>query len=253
MLTRGGGASSKGASEHAQAMATRGGGASSKGASEHELALASTNVGLPGLAINGPNFEKNHGKKVRQVFAALLGGSTKCAGLRCCELGNVDNPCSEEGKEKINQCIIQAFEDAGAAEHKKKKAGQPYNKMVLQSTESPPQIYWYSTCVAAFVPQLQVQVLDPIEDMPRVDRWRCAQRFLLRMGDDNNDGWLLVYNTHTSLLATITTSKKNQRIDFCKAIVRASNDYAKTEKNLIGFALGGDAKCNIAQWSTAMY
>ena len=251
MPTRGGGASSKGASEHAQAMATRGGGASSKGASEHELALASTNVGLPGRAINGPNFEKNHGKKVRQVFAALLGGNTKCAGILACELGNVDNLCDEDGKEKINQCIIQAFKDAGAAEHKKKEAGQPYNQMVLQSTGSRPQIYWYSTCVAAFVPQLQVQVLDPIEDMPRVDRWRCAQRFLVRMGGDNNDGWLLVYNTHQPA-SDLHHFPKGQRIDFCKAIVRASNEYAMTETSLIGFALLGDANCSQPQWTTAM-
>ena len=198
------------------------------------------------------HFQKNHGEKVRQVFTALLGGNTKCAGLLCCELGDVGNLCSEEGKEKINQCIIQAFEDAGAAEHKKKEDGQPHNKMVLQSTESPPQIHWYATCVAAFVPQLQVQVLDPIENMPRVDPWRCAQRFVLRMGDDENDGWLLVYNTHQP------ASDKHpfpitQRISFCKEILRASSTYAKTEPNLIGFVLLGDANCTNAHWSAAMW
>ena len=182
----------------------------------------------------------------------LLGGNTKCAGLLCCELGNFDNPCSEEGKEKINQCIIQAFQEAGAAEHKKKKNGQPYNKMVLQSTESRPQIHWYSTCVAAFVPHLQVQVLDPIEDLPRVDHWRCAQRFLLRMGDDQNNGWLLVYNTHQPA-SKEHPFPKTMRINFCKAVARNAADFAKKETNLIGFVLIGDANCSHAHWSAALW
>ena len=170
-------------------------------------------------------------------------GNKHGCGVLCCELGNAGNLCSEEGKEKINQCIIQAFEDAGAAEHKKKKDGQPHNKMVLQSTESPPQIHWDSTGVAAFVPQLQVRVLDPVANIPRL---------LLRMGDDENDGWLLVYNAHQPA-SDKHDFKRSQRINFCSAIVRASNDYAKTEKNLIGFVLLGDAKCSVAQWASAVW
>ena len=92
---------------------------SSTGATEHELALASTNIGLPGKAINGPLFEKNHAKDLQQIFTALLGGNTKCVGLLICEAGNVDNLCTDEGMKAIDACIIQAFQAAGAAEHVK--------------------------------------------------------------------------------------------------------------------------------------
>ena len=115
--------------------------------------------------------------------------------------------------------------------------------MVLQSTESPPQIHWDSTGVAAFVPQLQVRVLDPVANIPRL---------LLRMGDDENDGWLLVYNAHQPA-SDKHDFTRSQRINFCEAIVRASNDNAKTEKNLIGFVLLGDAKCSVAQWRSVVW
>ena len=165
----------------AQAMARS---VSSQGASEHDFALAFTNIGLHGPAINGPAFNKKHAKKLRGFFGSLLAGNTECIGLMLCEVGNIDHLCNHGGKQKINEVIHQAFTDAGATEHEKMKANQPYNKkMVLQSTR-PPQIYWYKTCVAAFLPEVDVHELDPIENMPRVDSWRYAQRFLLRIGDD---------------------------------------------------------------------
>ena len=76
--------------------------------------------------------------------------------------------CNDDGKQKINEVLNEAFTDAGAAEHEKMRAGQPYNKKVLQST-GPPQIYWWRTCVAAFLPELEVEELVPIGNMPRVD------------------------------------------------------------------------------------
>ena len=141
--------SSTGATEHA----------SSTGAAEHILALASTNIGLQGKAINGENFERNHAKQLQQIFTALLGGNTKCVGLLICEAGNVDNLCTDEGMKAIDACIIQAFRAAGAAEHAKCQADEPYNERVLQSTHKQPQIHWHSTCVAAFIADLDVQVL----------------------------------------------------------------------------------------------
>ena len=97
-------------------MATNGG-----GASEHEFALGITNIGLQGDAINGKNFEKRHATQLRDIFADLLQGNKNCAGLLICEAGRIDNTCTEEGKAKMNEVIIQAFEKAGAAEHKKKR------------------------------------------------------------------------------------------------------------------------------------
>ena len=161
---------------------------SSTGATEHELALASTNIGLPGKAINGPLFEKNHAKDLEQIFTALLIGNTKCVGLLICEAGNVDNLCTDEGMKAIDACIIQAFQAAGAAEHAKCQADEPYNERVLQSTHKQPQIYWHSTCVAAFIADLEVHVMQPLEDMQRVASWRCAQRFQVRMGDFKVNG-----------------------------------------------------------------
>ena len=169
-------------------MATSGG-----GASEHEFALGSTNIGLPGRAINGKNFKKRFAKKLVDLFTSLLTGNKNCAGLLICEAGNIDNLVCEAGKVKMNAVIIEAFEKAGAAEHEKMRAGQPYNNMVLQSTETAPQIYWHQHCIAVFVGKLEVEELPPIDNMERVDPWRYAQRFMVRIGgrDYENGGWLL--------------------------------------------------------------
>ena len=99
--------------------------ASSTGATEHGLALASTNIGLHGDAINGKNFEKRHAPRLRKIFTALLGGNTKCVGLLICEVGNVDTLCTDEGKEKFEACVKDAFREAGAAEHRKSDTGRP--------------------------------------------------------------------------------------------------------------------------------
>ena len=69
-----------------------------------------------------------------------------------------------------------------------------YNERVLQSTHEQPQIHWHSTCVAAFIADLGVQVLPPLQNMHKVDPWRCTQRFLVRLGELQNDSWLLVHN-----------------------------------------------------------
>ena len=63
----------------------------------------------------------------------------------------------------IDACIIQAFQAAGAAEHAKCQADEPYNERVLQSTHKQPQIHWHSTCVAAFIDDLDVRVMPPLE------------------------------------------------------------------------------------------
>ena len=100
----------------------------------------------------------------------------ECTGHLICEVGNIDDLCSDQGKEKFEACIIQAFQEAGAAEHAKLQAGESYNEWVLQSTHKQPQIHWHSTCVAAFIADLDVRVMPPLENMLRVDSWRRAQR-----------------------------------------------------------------------------
>ena len=72
------------------------------------------------------------------------------------------------------------------------------------------------------------------------------------MGDFQNNGWLLVYNTHQP-----SSSKNkfppNMRSNFCKAVVRDATALAKKEPELIGFVLMGDANCTHAQWSSAVW
>ena len=106
------------------AMARSYRGSSSRGAPEHELALASTNVGLHGPAF-GRSFEKKHGARIRRLIQELLCGHTNCAAVFFCEVGNVDHLLTNEGKMKFERCIIDAFQEAGAAEHEKKRDGEP--------------------------------------------------------------------------------------------------------------------------------
>ena len=61
-----------------------------------------------------------------------------------------------------------------------------------------------------------------------------------------------MYNTHQPA-SDKHEFRPAQRIAFCKAIVRDSNEFAKTEKDLIGTVLGGNANCSISQWTTAMW
>ena len=136
---------------------------SSTGATEHDVALASTNIGLQGNAINGENFRRNHAKELQQIFKALLIENPQCVGLLICEAGNVDNLCTDQGMKAINTCIIEAFQEAGAAEHRRLQAGETHNEGLLQSTYKQPQIYWHSTCVAAFIADLEVRVMSPLE------------------------------------------------------------------------------------------
>ena len=132
------------------------------------------------------------------LFAELLMGNKNCAGLLICEAGNIDKLVCELGKVKMNAVIIEALQKAGAAEHEKMRAGQPYNNTVLQSTETEPQIYWHQHCIAVFAGKLEVTELPPIDNMQRVEPWRYAQRFMVRIGgsDGQSGGWLRVYNTH---------------------------------------------------------
>ena len=123
---------------------------------------------------------------------------------------------------------------------------------MLQSTHKQPQIHWHSTCVAAFIADLEVLVMQPLEDMQRVASWRCAQRFQVRMGDFKDNGWLLVYNTHQPS-STKHKFTPTMRIDVCKAVVRNAIARAAEEPNLIGFVLMGSANCTHAQWSTAIW
>ena len=127
-----------------------------------------------------------------------------------------------------------------------------YNERVLQSTHEQPQIHWHSTCVAAFIADLGVQVLPPLQNMHKVDPWRCTQRFLVRLGELQNDSWLLVHNTHQPA-SNNHAFPKGMRINFCKAVVRDATALAKKEPNLIGFVLMGDANCTHTQWSSAVW
>ena len=115
-----------------------------------------------------------------------------------------------------------------------------------------PQIYWHPTCIAAFIADLEVQVMPPLEDMQRVASWRCAQRFQVRMGDFKDNGWLLVYNTHQPS-SNKNKFPPNMCSNFCKAVVRDATALAKKEPNLIGFVLMGNTNCTHAQWSTAIW
>ena len=93
------------------------------GASEHNAkdewtgALAFTNIGLAGSAFTGQKWLKTHYPALLNLFTLLLKAKERPQGLLLCEVGNLSDVISPEGKRRLEQVVRLAFADAGAVEH----------------------------------------------------------------------------------------------------------------------------------------
>ena len=136
------------------------------GASEHNAknkwtsAFAFSNIGLPGAVFQGVNWQKKHAGKLREMFSNLLMTKQKPEGILLCEVGNISDPITSEGRERLKEVLESAFKETGAAEH------------------GPPQFFWGNDeIMVAFCAEVQVRVLEPLTNMFRVDRWRTVERY----------------------------------------------------------------------------
>ena len=100
------------------------------GASEHNAknkctgAFAFSNIGMPGEAFEGVNWQKKHVGKLRVIFSSLLRTKEKPQGILLCEVGNLSDPITPEGRKRLEEVLGLAFKETGAGEH------------------GPPQFFW---------------------------------------------------------------------------------------------------------------
>jgi hypothetical protein len=118
------------------------------GASEHNApnewsgAFAFSNIGLAGAAFLGASWQKKHAGKLRELFSNLLVTKQKPQGIFLCEVGNLSDPITSEGRKRLEEVLGLAFRDAGAVEH------------------GPPQFFWSDgETMAAFEAGLVVHAM----------------------------------------------------------------------------------------------
>ena len=135
------------------------------GVSEHNAknkctgAFAFSNIGLAGSAFQGNNWQKKHAGKLQEIFSDLLMTNQKPQGILLCEVGNLSDPITPEGRERLEEVLGFAFKETGAAEH------------------GPPQSFWSNgETMAAFKAEAQVQVMEPLTKMSQVDDWRIVEK-----------------------------------------------------------------------------
>jgi len=209
------------------------------GASEHNVqnkwsgALAFSNIGLPGAAFQGANWEKKHAGKLRKLFSNLLMTKQQPQGIFPCEVGNLTDPITPEGAQRLEEVLVLAFEQAGAAE------------------QGPPQFFWSGgETMAAFEAGDRVHVMEPLTQMHRVDNWRTVERFKVIGATEHGEHTLLIYNQHQPS-SDVPPFKPTPGINFCKAILKDAVRQQSEDASIIGFGFGGDATCNMAQWNAA--
>ena len=158
----------------------------------------------------------------------------KPQGILLCEVGNISDPITPEGRERLKEVLESAFKETGAAEH------------------GPPQFFWSNDeffwsngeTMAAFKAEAQVHVMKPLTRMRRLDSWRTVERFKVIGATEHGKHTLLIYNQHQPS-SDRRPFKPTQKVDFCKAILEDAMRQHSEDASIIGFGFGGDANCNM--------
>ena len=146
------------------------------GASEHYAkdqwigAIAFSNLGLPGSAFTGNKWSKVHKPALLELFIQLLVAEERPQGLLLCEVGNLSDLITPEGRSRL-ECVLRlAFQHAGALEH------------------GAPQFFWSKgETMAAFKAELNVKMLKPLTKMDRVDTWRTVDRLKITNATEHGE------------------------------------------------------------------
>ena len=198
--------------------------------------VAFANIGLPGAAISGSQWAKKHRARLIKLVTELFHESQHCDGKRhelngilLNEVGNMSDLCDENCKKKFNEMMTAAFESA---------------------TRTKPHIIWsVGETMAAFRDNIKVECLPRMTEMFKIDAWRTVERFVVYGATEHGPCTLLVYNQHQPS-SEERPFRPNQRLMFCKHILVDANEYCKRNRECCGFVFGGDANCNIPQWTT---
>ena len=200
---------------------------------EWRVKLAFSNIGLPGNAFTGSKWYKEHCPVLVALFTNLLKG--KALGLLLNEVGNMSVLTTPEGKMRLQELMVSAFEAADAVQH------------------GPPQFFWNEgeETMAAFRAEVKVRQLESLTKMPRVHGWRVVNRFEVSAAPEHGQCSMLIYNNHQPR-SDNRPFKINMQIDFCKAILRDAIDFKKKNPQCVGYGFGGDANCLLTTWNLAL-
>ena len=203
------------------------------GVSEHNAknnwdgAFAFSNAGMAGAAFEGPKWQKKHAGKLGEIFSNLLMTKQKPQAILLNEVGNLTDPITTEGRERLEEVLRSAFNETGAAEH------------------GPPQFFWSSgETMAVFTAGARVHVMEPLTNMLRVDSWRTVERLKVIGATEHGKHTLLIYNQHQPSSAR-RPFKQSQKINFCKAILKDAMRQNSEDASIIGFGFGGDGNCGM--------
>ena len=189
--------------------------------------LAFSNIGLPGTAIRGRHWYCTHRPRLREMFVALLQHSDDIIGLCLCEVGNLGDLVGDEGKQRIEDVLQDAFVAAGKQ--------RPY------------QFYWAGETMTVWVNSVSVTKLSPMERMVGLQSYRRVERFEVHGVTVWGKCSLLVYNQHQPV-SEGRPFEPAKRALFCKYVMDDAIRTCKDKPTCVGFLFGGDANCCVDIW-----
>ena len=229
-------------------------------------AIAVANIGLPGNAITGNNWNKQHRPALKKQFKRLLTENGDVHGLSLCEVGNHDYPLTGECRERMRHLINEVFTEVFA-------------KATL-SQQGLPTIIWPQgnhggETLTAWRADVQVTPLGQLTP-PKQPAYRVVERVKLSFSaaehgrassssaSEHAHASILVYNNHQPASDTRPFSSY-ARIQFLKAVIKDAIDicsglvpldgppeHVGQAEPFVGFIFTGDANCNYILWNTAL-
>ena len=137
-------------------------------------ALATANIGLAGSAFTGAKWQNKHKPQLSRQFHELL-SMPGVQGLCLCEVGNISDPITADGKQRLTEVLQSTF---------------------ASTFQGAPQIIWptteSSTTCAAWTGDVRVDSL-PSFRIPTLPSWRTIERMRVKSAPEHGEQVLMVY------------------------------------------------------------
>ena len=174
------------------------------GAAEHTRymekgCVVSLNIGLPGGAVKGKQWN-THRQALLEIFVTALIFSSDTIGMLVSEVGSVTDPYDTDDRDSFDLLFKEAFQTAG------ERTGATEHGEI--------QIFWATgnaaETVMIFKSHVNVKMLKPIF-LPH--SWRRVEVALIN-GDTDHDEVvsMLIYNTHQPSSTKVPFKPNNNRV-----------------------------------------
>ena len=200
--------------------------------------VASINIGLPGEAVKGEQWNSSS-SVLLDLFVEALTYSKETIGLLVSGLGSVTDPYDDDDRERFDCLFEEAFRMAEEETDVSKHKGI--------------QIFWArgkaAETVMIFKAHVKVTMVDSII-LP--NSWRRVEVARIEGTTEHNEQVsMLIYNTHqpSSWLHPFETQHK---IELCKCVLRDAISEHLARENNVGCVFGGDADCMLSARDVAV-